>query len=303
MPKIALLFPGQGAQFLGMGKGLSERSQKARDLFARASSILGYDLGKLCIEGSESELHLTNHSQPALFVHAMAAMADFLDQKPGLLDSVFAVAGLSLGEYSGLACAGAISFDDGVRLVQQRGLAMQEAASAVPSGMASVLGLDQTQLEAVCEAARQPGEILQVANLLCPGNIVISGHRGSIEAAEVKAMDAGAMKFIRLNVAGAFHTDIMQPAIERLANAVAETHFDTPRFPLYSNVDAQPHAVAEEFAPLLMKQVVSPVQWESTLKNLLLAGVDQFYEIGAGRVLSGTLKRIDRKAACECFGD
>ena len=164
MPNIALLFPGQGAQFLGMGRGLLERSEKARALFASASNILGYDLGELCVEGPENRLHLTNHSQPALFVHSIAALADFLDQHPRLMGSVVGVAGLSLGEYSALACSGAISFEDGVRLVQQRGAAMHDAATAVPSGMASVLGLTQDQLESVCDTARLPGEILQVAN-------------------------------------------------------------------------------------------------------------------------------------------
>jgi [acyl-carrier-protein] S-malonyltransferase len=303
VPNIALLFPGQGAQFLGMGKGLLERSEKARSLFATASEILGYDLGKLCVEGPEDQLHLTNHSQPALFVHSMAALADFLEQNPSILNSVVAVAGLSLGEYSALACANAISFEDGVRLVQQRGAAMQDAATAVPSGMASVLGLTSEQLESVCKSARLPGEILQIANLLCPGNIAVSGHAASIDAVEVAAVAAGAMKTIRLNVAGAFHTDIMKPAVERLGVALSATTFFNARFPLFSNVDAQPHALAEEFPPLLLKQVVSPVQWENTLRNLQSAGVDQFYEIGAGRVLAGTLKRVDRKAACDCFGD
>ena len=303
MPNIALLFPGQGAQFLGMGKGLLERNATARSLFSKASEILGYDLAKLCIEGPEPQLHLTNHSQPALFVHAMASLAEFIEQHPNILDSVVAVAGLSLGEYSALACAEAISFEDGVRLVQQRGSAMQDAASAVPSGMTSVLGLGQAELEAVCDLARHDGEILQIANLLCPGNIAVSGHLGSIEAIDEKAVAAGAMRTIRLSVAGAFHTDIMKPAVERLGVALESTSFKNPRFPLFSNVDAQPHTIAEEFSPLLMKQVVSPVQWESTLRNLLASGVDQFYEIGAGRVLAGTLKRVDRKAACECFGD
>jgi len=286
-----------------MGKGLLERNATARSLFSKASEILGCDLAKLCTEGPESQLHLTNHSQPALFVHAMASLADFIEQHPNILDSVVAVAGLSLGEYSALACSEAISFEDGVRLVQQRGSAMQDAASAVPSGMTSVLGLGQAELEAVCDLARRDGEILQIANLLCPGNIAVSGHLGSIEAIDEKAVAAGAMRTIRLSVAGAFHTDIMKPAVERLGVALESTSFKNPRFPLFSNVDAQPHTIAKEFAPLLMKQVVSPVQWESTLRNLLASGVDQFYEIGAGRALAGTLKRVDRKAACECFGD
>jgi len=303
VPNIALLFPGQGAQFLGMGKALRERSEKARALFSEASEILEYDLAKLCIDGPEDQLYLTNHSQPALFVHSMAALADFLDQNPALLDSVIAVAGLSLGEYSALACSHAITFEDGVRLVHQRGSAMQEAATAVPSGMASVLGLDREKLEAVCDSARQPGEILCIANILCPGNIAVSGHLASINVILEKALLAGAMKTIRLNVAGAFHTEIMKPAVSRLEAAIRATPFSNSRFPLFSNVDAQPHAMADEFPPLLTKQVVSPVLWADTLRNLIAAGVDQFYEIGAGRVLAGTLKRVDRKAACECFGD
>lgn len=303
MPKVALLFPGQGAQVLGMGKALNERSPAARELFDRASAILGYDLAFLCASGPESDLHLTSFSQPALFVHSMAALADFVFQKPGILDSVVAVAGLSLGEYSALCCAGAISFEDGVRLVQQRGSAMQDAATAVPSGMASVLGLSRDQVDAMCDSVRLPGEILQVANLLCPGNIAISGHAASIEAADAGAIAAGASRCIRLNVAGAFHTDIMHPAVERLRTALDSIQFSDARYPLYSNVDAQPHQLASEFPFLLTKQVVSPVLWEATLSHLLSLGVDQFYEIGAGRVLAGTLKRVDRKASCECFGD
>lgn len=275
----------------------------AKGLYASASSILGYDLAKLCIDGPESELHLTNYSQPALFVHSMAALADFADKHPGKITSTVAVAGLSLGEYSALACAGSISFEAGVRLVHERGSAMQEAAAAVPSGMTSVLGLDQEQVRGLCDAARQPGEVLQVANLLCPGNIAISGNVASIEMAEAKATEAGATRTIRLNVAGAFHTKIMEPALGRLQRAINVTEFRKPSFPIYSNVDAQAHRQATEFGPLLARQVVSPVLWEQTLRNMLAAGIDQFYEIGAGRVLAGTLKRVDRKAACECFGD
>lgn len=286
-----------------MGRGLLERSARARELFEIASGILGFDLAKLCTDGPEQELHLTSNAQPALFVHSMAALTLFLEEKPEVLNSVVAVAGLSLGEYSALAAAGAISFEDGVRLVKERGAAMQQAASAVDSGMASVLGLDREQLEALCDASRQPGEVLQVANLLCPGNIAISGQSASLNEAEKRSADAGASRFIRLNVAGAFHTDIMKPAVQRLSSAIASTSFSPLRYPLYANVDSQPHVQPSEIAELLTQQMVSPVLWESTLRNLQSAGVDSFYEIGSGRVLAGTLKRVDRKASCECYGD
>lgn len=302
MPKTALLFPGQGAQFVGMGAGLLERSEKARELFATASQILGYDLAALCKSGPDTELNLTSYSQPALFVHSVASLADFMEKRPEVTADVVAVAGLSLGEYSALYAAGAISFEDGVRLVAARGAAMQEAASAIPSGMASVLGLDRSQVDQLCDGARQPGEILQVANLLCPGNIAISGHMGSLDRCEGAAAEAGA-KFIRLSVAGAFHTDIMLPAVEKLQSALQQVCVSDSRIPLVSNVDAASHTAASEFTSLLAKQIVSPVQWESSLRQLIALGIEQFYEIGAGRVLTGTMKRTDRKIPCEAYGD
>jgi len=302
VPKTALLFPGQGAQFVGMGAGLLERSEKARKLFATASQLLGYDLAALCKSGPDTELNLTSYSQPALFVHSVASLADFMEKHPEVNADVVAVAGLSLGEYSALYAAGAISFEDGVRLVAARGAAMQEAASAIPSGMASVLGLDRSQVDQLGDGARQPGEILQVANLLCPGNIAISGHMGSLDRCEGAAAEAGA-KFIRLSVAGAFHTDIMLPAVEKLQSALQQVRVSDSRIPLVSNVDAASHTAASEFTSLLAKQIVSPVQWESSLRQLIALGIEQFYEIGAGRVLTGTMKRIDRKIPCEAYGD
>ncbi len=286
-----------------MGRGLLERSSKARELFSQASEILGFDLAKLCVDGPEEELNLTNNSQPALFVHSMAALQDFFEQHPDVESNVIAVAGLSLGEYSALCCAGAISFEDGVRLVKERGAAMQDAASAVPSGMASVLGCERNVVDEICNKARRPGEILQVANLLCPGNIAISGHIGSLEDAESVAVEAGASRFIRLSVAGAFHTAIMEPAVTRLSVAIAKTTFQDLRVPIVANVDASQHTAASEVTGLLARQMVSPVLWEQSLNTLIEMGVEQFYEIGAGRVLAGTLKRVSRKMPCECFGD
>jgi [acyl-carrier-protein] S-malonyltransferase len=303
MASIGLIFPGQGAQTVGMGRELTSRSAPAKQLFDRASEILGYDLLDLCVNGPDEKLTATVHSQPALFVHSMAALVDLMDQQPDLLSSVVAVAGLSLGEYSALAAARGMTFEDGVRLVKIRGAAMQEAAESQASGMASVLGLSAEQVMEVCDKARLPGEILQPANYLCPGNIAISGHVASIEAAESVAMEAGAMKYIRLNVAGAFHTDIMQSAVAKLESGIQQANLQPTRFPVFSNVDAQPHTAPSDLKGLLARQVVSPVKWEESLKNMIAMGVDQFYEVGAGRVLAGTLKRIDRKMACTCFGD
>ncbi len=302
MAKTALLFPGQGAQSVGMGVGLCERSPRARELFSNASEILGYDLSKLCAEGPDSELARTVHSQPALFVHSVAALADFFEQRPEIQEDLAFVAGLSLGEYSALYAAGTLGFEEGVRLVAARGSAMQQAASAIPSGMASILGLEREQVDSLCDASRNAGEILQVANLLCPGNIAVSGHTGSLDRCEQNASDAGA-KFIRLNVAGAFHTNIMSPAVTKLTEAIAQSGLRDAEIPLVSNVDAAPHQDAPSFAQLLTRQIISPVLWEASLRRMISEGVEQFYEIGAGRVLTGTMKRTDRKTPCESFGD
>jgi [acyl-carrier-protein] S-malonyltransferase len=297
------MFPGQGAQAVGMGTALTVRSLIATELFAEANEILGFDLRNLCAFGPAEQLSRTEFSQPALFVHSYAALKQLEIERPDLWSDVVAVAGLSLGEYTAVAAAGGISLADGVRLVQQRGLAMQAAADAIPSSMSSIIGLDQTKLEEVCKAVSTPDSFAQVANLLCPGNIAISGHTAAIAAAEEASLAAGAMKAVRLQVAGAFHTSIMQPAVAKLEAALANVQFRPMRVPVYSNVDALPHTDAGEIRGLLGRQVVSPVQWELTLKNFIAAGVDKFIEIGAGRVLAGTLKRVDRKAACENIGE
>ena len=302
MARVALLFPGQGAQTVGMGAGLLARSPHAQALFKTASEVLGWDLTQVCLHGPEDKLHRTSHSQPALFVHSVAALADFYAQKPEIKDQVIAVAGLSLGEYSALHAAGALEFERGVELVATRGVAMQQAASSVPSGMASVIGCEFDQVRQFCDQARLSGEILQPANLLCPGNIAISGHAKSLDACE-KLVNEGGFRFIRLSVAGAFHTDIMQPAVGVLRSALQRAELKDARAPLIANVDAGPHQSAEEFRSLLPRQIVSPVLWEATLRKLLALGVEQFYEIGTGRVLTGTLKRTDRKAPCDAFGD
>lgn len=297
MTKPAFLFPGQGAQSVGMGRPWAEALPAARVLFDRANSLLGYDLAKICFEGPPEKLDATIYSQPALFVASLAALESLKATSPNVATDCQAAAGLSLGEYSALVFADVMSFDDGLKIVQERGAAMQAASDAVPSGMVSILGLELPQVEALCERAAQ-GEVLQVANLLCPGNIAVSGTKAACERLEAMATEAGAMRAVPLAVAGAFHTSIMQPAVERLTAVLADVPLRKPRVPVISNVDAAPHDDPQEIRQLLIRQVVSPVRWEDSMRRLLATGCDRFYEVGPGRVLRGLLKRIDRKVDC-----
>ena len=300
MSRAAFLFPGQGAQAVGMGKTLAESLPAAAELMSRAGEILGYDLAKLCYEGPAEELNSTVHSQPALYVTSMMAVEQCKQDQAELISAVQATAGLSLGEYTALAFAGAISFEDGLRLVQRRGEAMQAAADAAESSMVSILGLECEQIESLCDQARSDG-VLQVANLLCPGNIVVSGSRDACERVAPLAEEAGAMKVIPLAVAGAFHTPIMQSAVEKLTAALAEVEISEPRIPVISNVNVEPHRDADSIRKTLAEQVVSPVRWEDTMRSMLADGFDQFYELGSGKVLRGLLRRIDRKTKCDNF--
>lgn len=298
MSKIAFLFPGQGAQTVGMGKELAAENEAARSLFDQANEILGYDLAKLCFEGPSEKLDSTDISQPALFVTSLAALEKLRAESPELIENCEAAAGLSLGEYTALVFAGVMTFADGLEVVRRRGEAMQAAANATPSGMVSILGMDRTQVEAVCDQAREPGGVLQVANLLCPGNIAVSGSVASCERVAELAVEAGAMRAVPLAVAGAFHTSIMDSAVEKLADALQGVPMSPPRITFVSNVDAQAHTDPEEIRQLLVKQVVNPVRWEDSMRFLLEQGHDDFYEVGPGRVLRGLLKRIDRKTKC-----
>jgi [acyl-carrier-protein] S-malonyltransferase len=296
MPQIAFLFPGQGAQAIGMGRQLCETVPAARRLFDEAAEVLGYDLAAVCTEGPAERLNSTIVSQPAIFVSSLAALEAMKATQPDVVASCSGAAGLSLGEYSALVFAGAISFRDGLSVVRQRGEAMQAASDASPSGMVAVLGPDEAAVRDLCARARGDG-VLEPANFLGPGNIVLSGNKNSCEALEKLAESAGA-RIIRLAVAGAFHTELMKPADEALARALAAVELRSPRLPVWSNVDAAPHTDPVEIRRLLVRQVVEPVLWEQTLRNLLAAGFDRFWEIGPGRVLAGTLKRVQRKAEC-----
>jgi [acyl-carrier-protein] S-malonyltransferase len=295
--KSAFLFPGQGVQALGMGRQLVETVPAARRLFDEAAQVLGYELYQVCQQGPVEKLNSTIVSQPALFVTSLAALEGLRAADPGAEAACVAAAGLSLGEYTALTFAGALSFADGLRLVQRRGEAMQAASDAVPSGMVSVLGLPREKVEELCARAQGKG-LIQIANLLCPGNIVVSGTQAACEEVERLAPEMGAMKTIRLAVAGAFHTDLMRPADQALSDVLKQVPLRPPRVPVWSNVDARPHTEPEEIRGLLVRQVLQPVLWEETMRGLLAAGIEQFYEIGPGRVLAGLLKRLDRKVRC-----
>ena len=282
-----------------MGRRLAESLPAARELYDRAADVLGYDLAKLCFEGPADELDSTVYSQPAIFVTSLAALESLRAESPDVVLACEATAGLSLGEYTAMVFAGVMDFEDGLMLVQRRGAAMQEAADATPGGMVSILGLERVEVESLCEKARN-GEILKIANFLCPGNIVVSGSLAACERAAEMAQPHGAMKAVPLAVAGAFHTEIMRPADQRCAEALADVPMRKPRIPVISNVDALPHDDPEEIRQILVRQILQPVRWEDSMRYLLQQGFDQFYEVGPGRVLRGLLRRIDRNVSCQC---
>jgi [acyl-carrier-protein] S-malonyltransferase len=297
--KVAFLFPGQGAQTVGMGAAVCAKVPAARKLFDRASSVLGYDLYRLCTEGPAADLDSTVYSQPALFVASLAALEQLKENAPELVEGCGAAAGLSLGEYTALVFAGVMEFEVGLRVVQERGRAMQDAADDTSSGMVTIIGLEREQVEALCREARRD-ETLEVANLLCPGTVVVSGHTPACERIAELATTAKALKVVPLAVAGAFHTSLMQSAVERLRKALADVPMKKPRIPVVSNVDARPHDDPNEIRELLIRQVCSQVRWEDSMRYLLdQQGITQFYELGPGRVLCGLLKRIARRVPCE----
>ena len=301
MSKTALLFPGQGAQHVGMGRQLAEQYPRARQLYDQAAEILGYDLSAICFAGPAEELDSTIISQPALFVTSLAALEKLRGDDPQVALGCEMAAGLSLGEYTALVFAGAMSFEDGLKVVQRRGQAMQAAADATPSGMVSILLLDVDKVTEICEEAGAHGAI-RIANYLCPGNLVVSGSNAACERAAELAEAAGG-KAVPLAVAGAFHTEIMKPADEQLAEALQEASLKSPDIPVVSNVDAKTHSDPDEIRAILVRQVINPVRWEDSLRVMMDAGCTDFYEVGPGKVLKGLLRRISRKTPCTTIND
>jgi len=278
-----------------MMSDLAEASSAAREVFAIADQRLGYSLSELCFNGPVERLQATDVSQPAMFVCSAAALAAMKQALGSRVPDPAMAAGLSLGEYTALHAAGAMDFEQALELVASRGRYMQEAAEMHPTAMVSIIGLDEEKVEQLCAAAAE-GEILTPANLNCPGQIVISGDAAACQRAVGLAGDFGAAGAVPLKVAGAFHSPFMQPAADKLAEALENVDIAPPSLPVIANVDAAPHADAASIRQKLIRQMTSPVRWEQSMRYMLDSGVDEFYEIGPGRVLAGLMRRIQRRA-------
>jgi [acyl-carrier-protein] S-malonyltransferase len=291
--KQAFIFPGQASQYVGMGKDLYENYDIAGQLFDQANDIMKLDLKKICFEGPEDQLKQTYITQPAIFVHSVAVFKILESQ--GKLP--LATAGHSLGEYSALVAAGALSFEDGLKLVKKRGELMFQAGKEKPGTMAAIIGLEPGKVDELCAAAGNEG-IVQPANYNSPGQIAISGDVSAVHSAIAKATDFGAMKAVELVVSGAFHSPLMESAQNGLSEALNQTNFSDAKVPVYSNVAALPVQDKENIRNLLLSQLTKPVLWQQLIENMIKDGFDQFYEIGPGRVLRGLQKRINRSVAC-----
>lgn len=283
----AYVFPGQGAQFPGMGKDLYENSPLAKELFDKANEILGFNITDIMFEGTADDLKQTKVTQPAIFLHSVILAKTLADFKPEM------VAGHSLGEFSALVANGTLTFEDGLRLVSQRALAMQKACEVEPSTMAAIVGLEDAVVEEVCASI---DEVVVPANYNCPGQLVISGSIAGIDKACEILTEKGAKRALKLPVGGAFHSPLMEPAREELAAAIEATTFSTPLCPVYQNVNAQPVSDAETIKENLIAQLTAPVKWTQTAQNMLADGATLFTEIGPGKVLQGLIKKVDRSA-------
>jgi [acyl-carrier-protein] S-malonyltransferase len=281
------IFPGQGAQFSGMGKNLYELTKEAKPYFDQANEILGFDIKSLMFEGSADDLKQTKVTQPAIFIHSFAAFKTVQGKE------MAATAGHSLGEFTALAASGALSFADGLKLVQQRAEAMQEATEQSEGTMAAILGLEDSVVESVCQEVS--GTVI-AANYNCPGQLVISGEKTAIEAACELAKGKGAKRALPLPVGGAFHSPLMEPAREKLAHAIEATVFQAPVCPIYQNVDAKAHTNPSEIKQNLINQLTAPVRWTQTVQNIIADGHTSFIECGPGKVLAGLVKKTDRSS-------
>jgi len=303
MNKTALLFPGQGAQFVGMGKDLYDAYPQAKAVFDQADELLGFSLSKVCFEGPEAELNRTDVSQPAILVHSWAVVEVLRSTEQGaaLLQRGQVAAGLSLGEYSALAAAGAITWQDACKLVRKRGQFMQEACDLKPSTMASIVGLDDDALEAAIAPARELGVVV-LANFNAPGQVAISGEVPAVEKAMELAKAAGAKLTVPLAVAGAFHSPLMEPARERLAAEIEMAEFSAPDIGVIANVDAVEHRDPATLRANLVRQLTAPVLWAKSMQSLVEQEFNEFIELGPGTVLAGLLKRVARSATRTSLG-
>lgn len=288
----AFVFPGQGAQFVGMGKDLYDNNALAKELFEKANDILGYRITDVMFSGTDDELKQTKVTQPAVFLHSViSALCMGDDFKPEM------VAGHSLGEFSALVAVGALSFEDGLKLVYARAMAMQKACDVAPSTMAAIVGLPDEKIAEICAEVNKEGYVVVPANYNCPGQLVISGNIEAVNEACDKLKAAGAKRALPLKVGGAFHSPLMQPAKDELQAAIEKTEFSAPQCPVYQNVDGKPHTNPDDIKTNLIAQLTSSVRWTESVQNMIADGADDFTECGPGKALQGMIGRIDKNVA------